>query len=110
MQPWVRAAVTPMMASYLQWFHPARYSRVVWSERVTPAMALVESTARLVRENRAPSGEDNALRQYERTTADLMQQSIEAWRKIRDAYAEAVREGYLWHEFGDSHLLLPQAA
>jgi S-adenosylmethionine:tRNA ribosyltransferase-isomerase len=29
---------------------------------------------------------------------------------IRAAYAEAVREGYLWHEFGDSHLILPRAA
>ena len=27
---------------------------------------------------------------------------------IREAYAEAVREGYLWHEFGDSHLILPE--
>lgn len=25
---------------------------------------------------------------------------------VRDAYAEAVRGGYLWHEFGDSHLVL----
>ncbi len=25
---------------------------------------------------------------------------------IRAAYAEAVRAGYLWHEFGDSHLIL----
>jgi S-adenosylmethionine:tRNA ribosyltransferase-isomerase len=25
---------------------------------------------------------------------------------IRSAYAEAVRAGYLWHEFGDSHLIL----
>jgi S-adenosylmethionine:tRNA ribosyltransferase-isomerase len=25
---------------------------------------------------------------------------------VREGYAEAVREGYLWHEFGDSHLLL----
>lgn len=25
---------------------------------------------------------------------------------IRSAYAEAVRESYLWHEFGDSHLIL----
>ena len=25
---------------------------------------------------------------------------------IRESYAEAVREGYLWHEFGDSHLIL----
>ncbi|MEP7292964.1 MAG: S-adenosylmethionine:tRNA ribosyltransferase-isomerase [Chloroflexota bacterium] len=27
---------------------------------------------------------------------------------IRSAYQEAVREGYLWHEFGDSHLILPE--
>jgi len=26
---------------------------------------------------------------------------------VRSAYAEAVRAGYLWHEFGDSHLVLP---
>ena len=31
---------------------------------------------------------------------------------VRSAYAEAVRGGYLWHEFGDSHLVLraPPAA
>lgn len=29
---------------------------------------------------------------------------------VRAGYAEAVREGYLWHEFGDSHLILPRAA
>lgn len=27
---------------------------------------------------------------------------------VRDAYAEAVAHGYLWHEFGDSHLILPE--
>jgi S-adenosylmethionine:tRNA ribosyltransferase-isomerase len=27
---------------------------------------------------------------------------------IRAAYEEAVKEGYLWHEFGDSHLILPE--
>ena len=26
---------------------------------------------------------------------------------VRDAYAEAIRAGYLWHEFGDSHLVIP---
>ena len=25
---------------------------------------------------------------------------------VRDAYAEAIRKGYLWHEFGDSHLVM----
>lgn len=27
---------------------------------------------------------------------------------VRGAYAEAVNAGYLWHEFGDSHLILPE--
>lgn len=30
--------------------------------------------------------------------------------QVRGGYAEAVREGYLWHEFGDSHLLVPPRA
>ena len=29
---------------------------------------------------------------------------------VRDAYAEAIRKGYLWHEFGDSHLVLRAAS
>ena len=29
---------------------------------------------------------------------------------VRAGYEEAVREGYLWHEFGDSHLLAPAGA
>jgi S-adenosylmethionine:tRNA ribosyltransferase-isomerase len=28
-------------------------------------------------------------------------------RHLRLAYSEALREGYLWHEFGDLHLILP---
>ncbi len=29
---------------------------------------------------------------------------------VRDGYEEAIKGGYLWHEFGDSHLLLPTQA
>lgn len=31
-------------------------------------------------------------------------------RWIREAYQLAVESGFLWHEFGDSHLLLPEVA
>jgi S-adenosylmethionine:tRNA ribosyltransferase-isomerase len=27
---------------------------------------------------------------------------------IRDAYAQAIAKSYLWHEFGDSHLMMPR--
>jgi S-adenosylmethionine:tRNA ribosyltransferase-isomerase len=29
---------------------------------------------------------------------------------VEHAYSEAIRAGYLWHEFGDSCLLLPDRA
>ncbi len=36
--------------------------------------------------------------------------AITGQETIRSAYAEAVSEGYLWHEFGDSHLILVKEA
>jgi S-adenosylmethionine:tRNA ribosyltransferase-isomerase len=36
-----------------------------------------------------------------------MLHAIDGERRIAEAYDEAVRAGYLWHEFGDSHLILP---
>ena len=33
--------------------------------------------------------------------------AIAGKRLVREAYGEAVSAGYLWHEFGDSHLILP---
>ncbi len=36
-----------------------------------------------------------------------MLQTLAGLPHLRQAYAEAVHAGYLWHEFGDLHLLLP---
>ncbi|MFD8913967.1 S-adenosylmethionine:tRNA ribosyltransferase-isomerase [Streptomyces sp. NPDC059575] len=37
----------------------------------------------------------------------LMLRAVAGRAAVDQAYAEAVRERYLWHEFGDVHLLLP---
>ena len=37
----------------------------------------------------------------------LMLEAIAGRPTLERAYDEARRGGYLWHEFGDSHLLLP---
>ena len=37
----------------------------------------------------------------------LMLEAIAGRLTLERAYDEARRGGYLWHEFGDSHLLLP---
>jgi S-adenosylmethionine:tRNA ribosyltransferase-isomerase len=40
----------------------------------------------------------------------LMLEAIAGRPALETAYGEARRGGYLWHEFGDSHLLLPERA
>jgi S-adenosylmethionine:tRNA ribosyltransferase-isomerase len=40
----------------------------------------------------------------------LMLEAIAGRPALERAYSEAHRAGYLWHEFGDSHLLLPERA
>jgi len=37
----------------------------------------------------------------------LMLEAVAGHRALEQAYRAAYEEGYLWHEFGDSHLLLP---
>jgi len=42
-----------------------------------------------------------------RATHLAMLEALAGREHLRTAYAAALREGYLWHEFGDLHLLLP---
>ncbi len=42
-----------------------------------------------------------------RATHLAMLEALAGRRHLRVAYAEALRERYLWHEFGDLHLILP---
>jgi S-adenosylmethionine:tRNA ribosyltransferase-isomerase len=37
----------------------------------------------------------------------MMLEAIAGRDVIDTAYAAALEHGYLWHEFGDSHLILP---
>ena len=39
----------------------------------------------------------------------LMLEAVAGRRALEVAYGEARMQGYLWHEFGDSHLLLPRS-
>ena len=37
----------------------------------------------------------------------MMLEAIAGRRHLEETYAHALRERYLWHEFGDLHLILP---
>jgi hypothetical protein len=89
-RPWMRAAITPVTASWLQWFHPARLPRVAWSDRINPALGALPEAARVVRENRRQVRADNPWLEVERRNVELLEQSIAAWTKARDEWAEAL--------------------
>ncbi len=42
-----------------------------------------------------------------RATHLLMLETLAGREHLKVAYSAALREGYLWHEFGDLHLILP---
>jgi S-adenosylmethionine:tRNA ribosyltransferase-isomerase len=42
-----------------------------------------------------------------RATHLAMLEALAGREHLKIAYAEALRQGYLWHEFGDLHLILP---
>jgi S-adenosylmethionine:tRNA ribosyltransferase-isomerase len=37
----------------------------------------------------------------------LMLEAIAGRSLLEKSYAASLQEGYLWHEFGDTHLILP---
>lgn len=88
--PWIRAAVNPLAAEWLRWLHPARASRAVWSDRVSPAMANLDGLAKTVGATRRPVSDDNTFRRLERTNAQVIRQSFDAWTETRDSLAEAL--------------------
>jgi hypothetical protein len=92
--PWVRFAVTPDSARELRALHPMRVSRKVWSEQVTPALALLPWVQRWLEQWGAqdPHRVENPWYQLERTGADAIGQAMESWRKSRDLWAELVFE------------------
>lgn len=89
-QPWIRAMVNPVTASWLRWFHPSRMSRLMWSDRVNPAMSSIVPMAEMVRENRQKASDDNFFVDAERTSANSTQKAIADWTEARDAWAEAL--------------------
>ena len=60
------------------------------------------------RHDRATVPGPRAIRFRNPVTSDLaLLAAFLGMEGVRGAYAEAVRRGYLWHEFGDGHLVLP---
>lgn len=73
-QPWVRAAVTPQTARWLQELHPLRLSYELMSDR-NPWTGWIGGAAQRQRENRRPVSADNPFLRAQ----EMMSHAIEAY-------------------------------
>jgi hypothetical protein len=87
LRPVVRAACNPMTGELSRTFHPLRLQRALASSR-NPAMGLLTPLADQARANRRPAEKDNPFIEFESIWADSVEQAIDFYRDVRDAWYE----------------------
>ena len=90
-QPWVRQAVTPQTAHWLQTMHPLRLSYEWWSDR-NPFAPMIADTAEKIREQRAPAAQDNPFLHAQAAWSDTIVKTLNLWRDVRDDAYEKMFE------------------
>lgn len=88
MSPWVRAMSNPWTAHGMQWLHPMRTSRYLFSEAFVPWMLPFAVLADAVSKHRKALSDDNPLIAQERQLISQIAAFWEVTRKIRDAAQE----------------------
>lgn len=86
--PWVRAVANPWLSTSMQWLHPMRASRYLWSERFFPAMGIFAVLADAVSSNRSALAKDHPMLALERQLIEQISGFWEAARKLRDGAQE----------------------
>ncbi|MFH1434827.1 MAG: DUF3141 domain-containing protein [Pseudomonadota bacterium] len=88
--PSVRAMITPQAAELLKWMHPGRTSRTVFSDRLFPAMKILEPLAKIAKSNRVRAGDENPYVQMEKLVAGGVANWLNLWRDARDSWYRIV--------------------
>ena len=88
--PIVRSFSTPWTTALLEWLHPMRTGRYLFSETFSPWMRGVGELARMIERHRIPLPQDNASLVRERSSIEQIATGIEEGRKRRDAAEEQI--------------------
>lgn len=88
--PVVQCFSNPLTAAMLEWLHPMRTSRYLFSETFSPWMQVVAKMARAIDQGRTPLPSDDVFLARERQFLSDISDAIEEGRKRRDAIEEEV--------------------
>ena len=86
--PWVQAMSNPWTSQAMQWLHPMRTSRYMFSESFMPWMSAFSILADAISNDRTALSDDHPLIAQERQLIAQISSFWETARKVRDAAQE----------------------
>ncbi|HVP08398.1 MAG TPA: DUF3141 domain-containing protein [Burkholderiales bacterium] len=89
LRPAVQAGANEWSAQLLRHFHPLRVRNWAVSDAVNPWLAWLQPAAQAVKANRIAAPADSGFRRLEALGAEMVSASLDAYRAVRDALAEA---------------------
>ncbi|GAA5174605.1 DUF3141 domain-containing protein [Modicisalibacter zincidurans] len=92
--PWVRLYTTPWSAEVLRQLHPARTSRLMFSERFAPWMGSVKWLSDMAPPESVSVEGRNMYRQWETLTSDAITSTLELAGTARDGFSELLFTGF----------------
>ncbi len=95
--PWVRLFTNPWTAELMRQLHPARTSRLMYSERFFPWIGGVQWLAGMAEASRRPVDTSNPYRQWEAHVSEMLATTLEHAGTMRDNLSELWFQGlYGW--------------
>ena len=86
-RPWVRQIVNEPLAEWMRRTHPFHQQQLLWSS-LNPALWWLPGTISTVNSNRRPAHKDNPLLAWQELFSNQMQDTLNAYRDVRDATQE----------------------
>ncbi|VCJ27885.1 DUF3141 domain-containing protein [Burkholderia pseudomallei] len=86
--PFVRTLANPWSATTLEWAHPMRTSRYLFSEMFAPWMGAVAQYARILEQHRTALPTENPYLMQERAAIQQVSSAVAVARTLRDSVAE----------------------
>lgn len=86
-RPWMRQVINEPTAELMRKSHPFHQQQVAWSS-LNPALWWLAGTAAVVRSDRRPARKDNPLLAWQDLFSNQMQDTLNAYRDVRDASQE----------------------
>jgi hypothetical protein len=89
MQPWIRAAVTPLLADWMRKSHPLRVSYEAFAND-NLAMKTVATAADKIRERRKVATQENPFLAWQETVSKNIVDVLDKWRDTQEALSESL--------------------